>query len=79
MKIKSDEGLNPALRKEVQGLRQAILREADKEVVNDRFIFVPSTDRPGIEIIDQETGKCIFCPLFAFRTVKEVLKSLFAA
>lgn len=73
MEIKSDENLNPQLRKEVQEVRGMINKGIDSE----RFKKVPCDDRPAYTIIDTETNKQAIVPLFALAEVMDVLHKLF--
>ena len=73
MKIKSDEHLNPELKKDAQELRGMINKGAEPK----RFVKEPCDDRPAYRITDTETGKQVVVPLFALADVMNVLTKLF--
>jgi hypothetical protein len=75
MKIKSDERLNKELQKEVQDLRELIIKNNKNN--SERFIAKKSTEMPRMIITDTETGKTTEVPLFAYSDVMKVLKELF--
>lgn len=73
MKIKSDENLNPQLRKQVQEVRGMI----NKGENSSRFEKVPCDNRPAYRIIDKETQREVEVPLCSLADVMYVLVKLF--
>ena len=73
MEIKTDNKLNPQLKREVQTLRGMI----NTGVNSERFKKAPCKDKPGYIVTDTQTGKQVMVPLFALSDVMNVLNALF--
>lgn len=76
-KVKSDEGLNVELQKEVQTLRGTIVQMANAKKLPDRFKVVDDVDSPSMFIHDTFTGRQTKVPLYAFGAVRQALGELF--
>lgn len=77
MKISNDERLNPVLKDQVQGLRGAMVDQAEKNQLPERFTVKQHKDLPRMIIEDQETGRSTEVPLFAYGEVRRTLSELF--
>lgn len=75
--IKSDEKLNPQLKEEVTTLRGGILSQAEKNELPSRFSVKSADNSPSMIITDNDTGKQVKVPLFAYGDVRKVLNKLF--
>ena len=76
--IKSDRRLNPALKKQVVGLRSGMMERANKYELPKRFLLSMNDEEPGGSIKDLQTGRTTqHIPLFALAEVKQAIKDLF--
>jgi hypothetical protein len=62
---------------EVVSLQGAIVGQAEKNPLPDRFVVNPLVNSPHVWIIDTETGRKTEVPLFAYGNVRQVLNELF--
>jgi len=79
MQIKSDEKLNPELKKQIQETRSVILEQATKIEMPSRFKSEKSNSSPTMIITDTTTNRKADVPLFAYGNVRKVLSNLFSS
>lgn len=69
--------LNKQLQEEVDGLQGAIVGEAEKHDLPERFHVAAVINKPQMVITDTETNKSTVVPLYAYSTVRDALNNLF--
>lgn len=72
-----DKKINPALRKQIRGVRGCIVDAANKHRIPKRFKFTPNADEPSMILTDTKTKRKTTVPLFAYGVVRQVLGDLF--
>lgn len=75
--IDSDRSINPTLMHQMGSLRGAIVVQAEKNKLPQRFVSIPVESSPSFIIKDTLTGKTVEVPLFAYGEVLKVLGELF--
>ena len=76
--VKSDKKLNPALKKQIVGVRSGMLGQCNKIGIPRRFMLTMSKELPGGIIKDKLTGRSTtHVSLYALGDVKQALKELF--